>query len=218
MKKIPLRRGGLWFLHEARPQALLPVLFYLSALFPGRRLFPPVEQHSQHARRRKPASGRSTALDYCCPRSAGFRLYRLFCPAYPVADPLVQMGFPPVWKAPASPVGAKTVCSFVITSVRVCVLKVSIALRAVPVFNIARLGCSGGFPLNLFRFVSESRYLYRRVFVDAGVFFPVKNPPLPYLLLPPFSVQGGRGFHFLCDGHVRLCCMFFISFAGERSP
>lgn len=36
-------------MHEARPQALLPVLFYLSALFPGRRLFPPVEQHSQHA-------------------------------------------------------------------------------------------------------------------------------------------------------------------------
>ena len=49
MKKYRLRRGGLWVLHEARPQALLPVLFYLSALFPGRRLFPPVEQHSQHA-------------------------------------------------------------------------------------------------------------------------------------------------------------------------
>ena len=36
-------------MHEARPQALLPVLFYLSALFLGRRLFPPVKQHSQHA-------------------------------------------------------------------------------------------------------------------------------------------------------------------------
>ena len=34
---------------KPRLQALLPVLFYLSALFPGRRLFPPVEQHSQHA-------------------------------------------------------------------------------------------------------------------------------------------------------------------------
>ena len=32
-----------------RPQALLPVLFYLSALFPGRRLFPPVVQYSQYA-------------------------------------------------------------------------------------------------------------------------------------------------------------------------
>ena len=34
---------------KPRLQALLPVLFYLSALFPGRRLFPPAKQHSQHA-------------------------------------------------------------------------------------------------------------------------------------------------------------------------
>ena len=29
MKKYRLRRGGLWVLHEARPQALLPVLLYI---------------------------------------------------------------------------------------------------------------------------------------------------------------------------------------------
>ena len=34
---------------KPRLQALLPVFVYYSALFPGRRLFPPVEQHPQHA-------------------------------------------------------------------------------------------------------------------------------------------------------------------------
>ncbi len=39
MKKYRLRRGGLWILHEARPQALLPVLFITQPYFPAAAFF-----------------------------------------------------------------------------------------------------------------------------------------------------------------------------------
>ena len=57
-----------------RLQVLLPVLFYLSALFLDHHLFPPAEQHSQYAA----AGGQQNDIDGVLPfialeRSAGER-------------------------------------------------------------------------------------------------------------------------------------------------
>ena len=52
MKRIPAAPGRAVDFARSPPAGAFVGFVYYSALFPGRRLFPPVEQHSQHAARR----------------------------------------------------------------------------------------------------------------------------------------------------------------------
>ena len=49
MKRIPAAPGRAVDFARSPPAGAFVGFVYYSALFPGRRLFPPVEQHSQHA-------------------------------------------------------------------------------------------------------------------------------------------------------------------------
>ena len=49
MKKIPAAPGRAVVFARSPPAGAFAGFVYYSALFPGRRLFPPVEQHPQHA-------------------------------------------------------------------------------------------------------------------------------------------------------------------------
>ena len=111
----------------------------------------------------------------------------------------------------ASPVGAKTVCSLCDNFRQTCVLKVSIALRAVPVFDIARFGCGRCFCPNMRLAMAGGR--------NNPIFVKGHNLVFPFCIRKVFSYSFYRCNTLLCHLWYRLPLPFLLTlYYGGGSP